>query len=169
MKKICIILFVSLGFANVSSGQKSTDYNNNVFLEVGVLGGYTLNYERNLYLSKSTGLSAGVGIRPSLDLDEYLLPIVPLRINAFYSEGGKMFHLGFGFYNMQSDSRSLEREINVREWAYVGIIGLKFSVFKSRMQLGFTVNPVFKGGYTYIDGPIWGSMKLGYRFGKISQ
>lgn len=169
-KKIIIVLFLYAS-TNVFAQSDSTLKQNDVFFEIGGLGGfYSFNFQRNIFLNKNWGINWGVGFSPQGTYgvtEGGYMPEIPIRVKAFYQINNKnLIDFGIGVVPYNGNGLYLYSNDDYNLTAHV-ILGYRHSL-KNNKYWGINFTPFIYDTYEFVLLP-WGSINFGYNFNKVGK
>ncbi len=162
MKRIQITAIILILISLQVNGQNEKP-KNSVFFEIGGMAEImSINYDRNFYLSDTTGFTIGIGFSPLFIIGEGTLA-VPIQGKFFYQFGKHSIEGGMGFTIIGDGGNGIETEIPL-DLSIFAQAGYKYSVINDRFYAGIAFTPYLgriKTGFDFIP---WGALRFGYKF-----
>lgn len=172
-----IIALTALYFTDVSAQDvkapvpRSVRRNNIIYAELGgVCAFYSLNYQRNVPLSRKVDVAAGLSIGPvillnSLSSSTRWSPRIGIQAQAIYKMGQHELGVGpsYCLYTYRyTKSGNREAHYGDLQSAFMGQFGYSYTS-KQGLYLGAYFTPILFD-YGYFDFVPWGGLRFGYRF-----
>ena len=156
MKKIIVILFVSLALLNVTYGQTAAKA---AYVEIGGPGLLSANFDMR-FTNKENGIGFRVGVG-AFSISGISVFTVPLGLNYLIGKKNNFFEIGAGYTYMNANATLKSKSKNFNTSFGNATIGYRYAPAKGGFFFKAELTPIFGSGFTI---PYFGGLGFGYKF-----